>query len=166
MLNFWDIVVVAFVGWRVWRGWHRGFVNEIFGLLAIVAGAIGAAWLSQSVQAVLVRFFGVSDAVKLAALAIAFLMVALVVIAAGVGATRVVHALYLGAVNRSFGAAFGVISGLSMALVISFFLMAWDIGALSQQVRGSLSGHVAAGMAGTIRGALPGNLVEQVTGKT
>ena len=162
MLNLWDIVVVAFVGWRVWRGWNRGFANEVFGLLAVVFGAICAVWLSATVEGILGKVIGHGNVTKLVALALAFAVIALCLIAVGGLVTKVLHAMFLGAVNRSLGAAFGVLSGFSIALVISLFLMAWDLGGFSKTVGASLSGHVAGGMAEAISAALPAKIVQQV----
>jgi len=163
MLNLWDIVVVAFVGWRVWRGWHLGLVNEVFGLLAIMAGTVAAVWFSHSIETLLGPFLGHGQVTHLAALVAAFAVIALFIIGIGAVVTKVVHALFFGILNRSLGVAFGVISGFSMAIVVSFFLMAWDVGSLSHKVGASITGRVAAGMAGAIRSALPDKVVQQVS---
>ncbi|MBI5528837.1 MAG: CvpA family protein [Deltaproteobacteria bacterium] len=164
MPNFWDIVVVAFVGWRVHAGWARGIIMEVFRLLALAAGSMGAIWGAAKVENFFDGLIGHGPGSKLIALAVAFAIIALCVMVIGMAATKIAHALFLSTLNKSLGAAFGVLSGFALALVLSLLLMAFDTGQASRYVGSSLTGRIAYGAASAVSAVLPGEILRHLRG--
>jgi uncharacterized membrane protein required for colicin V production len=162
MPNFWDIVVVAFVAWRVHAGWARGFIMEIFRLLALAAGSIGAFWGAAKVEVFFGGLIGHGPGSKLIALAVAFAIVALCVMLIGMTVTKIAHALFLSTLNRTLGAGFGILSGFALALVVSLLLMAFDTGQASRYVGSSLTGRIAYGAASAVSAVLPGEILRHI----
>jgi len=147
-MNWWDVATVFFVLMRIRAGWRNGLVNEIFRLIALIAGAGGALWGALIIQDLVAAVMGNTPAAGLVALLVAFAIIALVFFAIGRIITMVLHKIFLEHINRAAGAVFGIATGVLLALVVSFLIMLFSTGGFGNYVGGSLTGRWATDVAG------------------
>lgn len=113
-----DYLVLLIVGVSVLISFWRGAVRELFSLLGWVAAWFAAVNFSDDVAHVLPAAIAQSNLRMLAAYAIVFAGVVLVAIMVGIMLSTLLKTIGLGAVDRLLGAAFGLIRGLLIALVL------------------------------------------------
>ena len=121
-----DWAIVIILGGAVLGGIQQGFFRAVCALGGLVAGVVLAAWNYASVAPLLLPLVRISPVAN----AIAFLLIALVVMAAAgvVGAvlSKTFHQLGLGCLDRLAGGAFGLLQGMLMVtlgivVVVAFF---------------------------------------------
>lgn len=103
-----DWLILAIVLWSLVRGFMRGLIRELFGLVALVAGITAAAWKYTAVALWLSRWLPQPAAASIAA----FLLLTLVVTSGVVLIGRLVRSaaslVGLGLLDRLGGALFGL----------------------------------------------------------
>ena len=103
-----DWLILAVVLWSVVRGFARGLIRELFGLVALVAGITAAAWNYTAVALWLSRWLPQPTSASVAA----FLLLAVVVTAGVLLVGRLVrsaaHLAGLSLLDRLGGALFGL----------------------------------------------------------
>ena len=119
-MNTLDILIGIPLLWFGYKGFTKGFIAEIASLAALVAGIWIAVHFSWFVGGYIERGLSVSNQyVSLAAFAITFLGVVILMNTAGRIATKLASKIALGLPNRLFGALFGF---LKVAFIISVIL--------------------------------------------
>ena len=102
-----DWLILAVVLWSVIRGFLRGLILELFGLVALVAGITAAAWNYTAVALWVSRWISQPTSASIAA----FLLLAVVVTSGVLLVGRLVrsaaHLAGLGLLDRLAGALFG-----------------------------------------------------------
>ncbi|TYB78617.1 CvpA family protein [Bizionia myxarmorum] len=119
-----DIILVAFLGFGLVRGFLKGFFVEIASLVALVAGIYGAIHFSFYASEMLIEYVEWEEkTVNIAAFAITFIVIVLIIALAGKALTKLADFASLGILNKLLGAFFGLIK---MALILSVLLNVFD----------------------------------------
>lgn len=131
-MNSIDIILCVFLLFGLIRGFFKGFLIELAGLVALIAGIYAAIHYSGIIMAVIDGFLDLEERYLLIiSFALTFFIVSLIIVLTGRILTKALHILALGIVNRLTGAAFGLIK---MAFFASLFFMflnqfsAYDLG--------------------------------------
>lgn len=120
-MNVFDIICLVVLAFAGWKAFQKGFVIEIFGILALFAGIYGgihfsdgmAKWLNQQVEIK-------EEWLPAAAFTLTFLIVLIAVYFLGRMITKLLDLAALSMLNKVAGACFGL---LKSALIISVVLM-------------------------------------------
>ncbi|OBX24335.1 MULTISPECIES: CvpA family protein [Bizionia] len=119
-----DIILVAFLGLGLVRGFLKGFFVEIASLVALIAGIYGAIHFSFYAAELLMDYVDWDEkTINVAAFAITFIVIVLVIALAGKALTKLADFAALGILNKLLGALFGVVK---MALILSVLLNIFD----------------------------------------
>ncbi|MCF8273052.1 MAG: CvpA family protein [Flavobacteriaceae bacterium] len=119
-----DIVLLTLLVLGLIRGFMRGFFVELASLVALIAGVYGAFHFSNFVATFLKdRVDWNENTVNIAAFAITFIIIVLVIALAGKALTKIADFAMLGLFNKILGAVFG---GLKVALILSVILIVLD----------------------------------------
>lgn len=120
-MNVIDIVLSIFLLLGFVRGFYKGFLIELAGLVALIAGIFGAIHFSEITLGFLQTFISWEEQyLTLIAFAITFIIIVLIISIIGKILTKMVNLVALGIVNRILGAVFGL---LKMAFLASVFFM-------------------------------------------
>lgn len=121
-MNYLDIILVLPLIIGAWRGFKKGFIIEIFTLLALLVGLYAGIHFSDFISGLLREYLGMtSEYVPIIAFTLVFLGVGAMVYFAGKMLERAVTAVALTPLNKFAGLVFGTIKMLfftSAALVI------------------------------------------------
>lgn len=116
-----DIALLTVLILGMVRGFSRGFFVEIASLVALIAGVYGAFHFSGFAARFLKeRVDWDENTVNIAAFAITFIVIVLVIALAGKALTKIADFAMLGLLNKLLGAIFG---GLKAALILSVILI-------------------------------------------
>ncbi|MGY0391068.1 CvpA family protein [Bizionia sp. KMM 8389] len=120
-----DIILVAFLGLGLVRGFLKGFFVEIASLVALIAGIYGAIHFSFYAAELLIEYVDWNEqTINVAAFAITFIVIVLVIALAGKALTKLANFAALGILNKLLGALFGVVK---MGLILSVLLNVFDV---------------------------------------
>lgn len=116
-----DIALLVLLILGLVRGFSRGFFVEIASVVALIAGVYGAFHFSDFAATFLnERVDWNENTVNIAAFAITFIIIVLVIALAGKALTKIADFAMLGLLNKLLGALFG---GLKVALILSVILI-------------------------------------------
>src|SRR5690606_13459520 len=119
-----DIVLLVLLGFGLVKGFMNGLFVEVASLVALVAGVYGAIHFSSCVASFLEsRVDWEEKTINIAAFAITFMIIVLVISLAGKALTKIADFAALGIINKLLGAAFGF---LKLALIASVILVIFD----------------------------------------
>src|SRR5262245_23094209 len=122
-MNAVDILVGVVIVLAALRGFFRGLLREVFGLLAIGVGIVAAAqWgaaASAALESTLPQPVLVRDALGFVGV---FLIANVATNLVGLALDRLVSALLLGGVNRAAGALFGAAKATVVAAIALLFV--------------------------------------------
>jgi membrane protein required for colicin V production len=119
-----DIVLLVLLGFGLVKGFMNGLFVEVASLVALVAGVYGAIHFSSFVGSFLEsRVDWNEKTINIAAFAITFIIIVLVISLAGKALTKIADFAALGIINKLLGAAFGF---LKLALIASVILVIFD----------------------------------------
>ena len=117
-LNSFDWLLIAVLAWSVVTAFLRGIIRELFGLAGAVLGLLLASWNYPALALRLARWI----TSPIAASATAFLLISISVMIACTVLGRIVrgtaHTVGLGFVDRLAGAAFGILRGCLVGVII------------------------------------------------
>ena len=120
-MNYIDIILGIFLLLGLVRGFMNGFFVELASLIAMVAAIYGAIHFSHFAVSFLVdKVDWEENTINLAAFAITFIIIIIVVSLAGKLLTKLANVIALGIVNKILGAAFGF---LKMAFLVSVVIL-------------------------------------------
>ncbi|MFT4682617.1 MAG: membrane protein required for colicin V production [Flavobacteriales bacterium] len=120
-MNVFDIICLILLTYAGWKAFRKGFIIEIFGILALFAGIYGGIYFSDGVARWLSENVKMKDEwLPAAAFTATFLIVLIAVYFLGRMITKLLDIASLSLVNKIAGAFFGV---LKWALIISVALM-------------------------------------------
>lgn len=126
-MNFIDILILIPLIIGGWRGFKRGFVIEVFTLLALLVGIYAGIHLSDAVAAWLNDVFNAkSQYLPIISFLITFLGVGALVYFAGIMLEKVINMVALKMVNKLMGMLLGVIKFLFFISVAIVILEAFD----------------------------------------
>ena len=120
-MNIIDIILSIFLLLGLVRGFFKGFLLELAGLVALIAGIYGAIHFSDSMYQFLQTFISWQERyLTLLAFAFTFCLIAIAVSLLARLLTKMVDFLAFGILNRILGAVFGM---LKTAFLAGLFLM-------------------------------------------
>jgi len=123
-MSFLDIVLAALILFGLVRGLMKGLFVEVASLVALVAGVYGAIHFSNYAATFLNNKTEWDEkTVNIAAFAITFVIIVLVIALAGKALTKLADFAALGIVNKILGGLFGA---LKIAVILSVVLIVFD----------------------------------------
>lgn len=123
-MNFIDILIILLLLFAIWRGFKKGFIVELFTLLAVFAGLYAAVHFSDYISVRLKKDAGWDwEYVPVVAYAICFLAVGAMVYFGGKMLEKVIKVVQLSLVNRIAGSVFSVFT---MVLLIGGAILISD----------------------------------------
>ncbi|MFT5761056.1 MAG: membrane protein required for colicin V production [Polaribacter sp.] len=122
-MNVFDIVIAVFLGFGFVRGIMKGLFIEVASLVALIGGVWGSIHFSYFIGDFLKESVSWSEKqISLAAFAITFILIIVVVSLLGKFLTKLADLAALGIVNKILGGVFGLIKiGLVLSIVFIFF---------------------------------------------
>lgn len=123
-MNMIDIVLGIFLLLGFIRGFQKGFIVELAGIVALLAGIFGGIKYGYFAEGYLENWTDWSvSSIEIASFFIVFIGIVVLVSILAKILTTIVHSIALGLINRIFGALFGVIK---MGLFILIILLIFD----------------------------------------
>ncbi|MAM23236.1 MAG: colicin V production protein [Croceibacter sp.] len=124
-MNFIDIILGIFLLLGLVRGFMKGFFVELASLVALIAGIFGAIHFSYYASSFIAEHVDWEENyINLAAFAITFIIIIVIISLAGKLLTKLANIIALGILNKLLGGAFGVIKMAFLASVIILFFEA------------------------------------------
>jgi len=117
-MNVLDVVLLLIVALSATAGLIKGLIREVFALVGVLAGIVVALVFSPQFTPTLGRWFPYESAAYAAALFLLFVATLLAAAFVGKILTKIVAIAHLSFANRLLGAAFGVLRGGLISLVI------------------------------------------------
>lgn len=119
-----DIILIAFLGFGLVRGFMKGFFVAIASLVALIAGVYGAIHFSFYAAEMLINHVDWDEkTINIAAFITTFIVIVLAIALAGKALTKLADFAALGILNKLLGALFGVVK---MVLILSILLNIFD----------------------------------------
>lgn len=126
-MNYLDFVLLIPVLWGAWKGFRKGFIIEIFTLLALFAGIYGAIHFSDRMSVLLSDSFDfTSDYLPIIAFSLTFLLVGAMVFFLGRVLEKAVSLVALSTINKFAGMIFGILKMLLVSSMIVIVLESID----------------------------------------
>lgn len=124
-MNYLDIIIGIFLLVGLIKGLKNGFFVELASLIALIAGIYGAIHFSYYAVDFLSDRVSWSDStINLAAFAITFIIIVIIISLAGKILTKIADFAMLGLVNRILGGIFGILKAAFIISVIIMFINA------------------------------------------
>ncbi|MDG1528776.1 MAG: CvpA family protein [Polaribacter sp.] len=122
-MNIFDIVITVFLLFGFVRGIMKGLFIEVASLVALIGGVWGSIHFSYFIGDFLKESVSWSEKqISLAAFAITFILIIVVVSLLGKFLTKLADLAALGLINKAFGGVFGLVKiGLVLSIVFIFF---------------------------------------------
>ncbi|WP_347172731.1 CvpA family protein [Polaribacter uvawellassae] len=122
-MNVFDIVITVFLLFGFVRGLMKGLFIEVASLVALIGGVWGSIHFSYFIGDFLKESVSWSEKqISLAAFAITFILIIVVVSLIGKFLTKLADLAALGMVNKIFGGVFGLVKiGLVLSIIFIFF---------------------------------------------
>lgn len=118
-----DAAIIAVIGFFAWRGWRRGLLLSLAGLMGFVAATLAAVFGYRVVATPIRELFGVSKGTAAIAAAVTiFIGVSILFFLGGRMLTRLIRLTKWGTVNAAAGAALSTAWALSWITVVLFAL--------------------------------------------
>jgi membrane protein required for colicin V production len=137
-----DIIILAVMGLFVIRGIFRGFLLELFDFVSLIVGYFAARWLGPSVGWWMADAMGIDRVwTGLLATVIVFFAVTIGVRMLAHVMKKIVHATPLAGIDRAFGALFGALKTVLLAMAIFFIALMspWSSQATTYALEGNIS---------------------------
>lgn len=122
-MNYLDIIICLFLIFGLFRGFIDGFFVSLASLVGLIAGIYGAIHFSHYVAEYLADMVSWSEQkINLAAFAITFIIIVVLIFLAGKILTQIANFAALGIFNKILGAVFGIVRASFILSVIILFL--------------------------------------------
>ncbi|QXP66186.1 CvpA family protein [Polaribacter sp. AHE13PA] len=122
-MNIFDIVIVSLLLFGFVRGLLKGLFVEVASLVGLIGGVYGAIHFSYFVSDFLKEYVSWNpEYISLAAFAVTFVIIILVIALLGKALTKIADFASLGILNKILGGVFGALKiGLILSVVFIFF---------------------------------------------
>jgi len=122
-MNIFDIIITALLLFGFVRGLVKGLFVEVASLAALIGGVYGAIHFSYLISNFLKEYVTWNtEYISLAAFAITFVVIIVIVALLGKALTKIANFASLGIINKILGGVFGVLKiGLILSVVFIFF---------------------------------------------
>lgn len=105
------------------RGFFKGFLTELAGIIALIAGVYGAMHFSDTAFSFLSSFVSWDrEVLSLVSFALTFIVIVLIISMVGGLLTKMVNIIALGLINRLLGGVFGFLKWAFLASLVFMFL--------------------------------------------
>lgn len=126
-MNFVDILIIVPLAYAAWKGFKRGFVIELFMLLALIIGIYAGIHFSDWTSGVIASGFNFNpNYLPVIAFTVTFLAVGAMVYFLGKVIERMLKAVNLSPLNKLFGVLFSTLRMLYIISVILILLETYD----------------------------------------
>ncbi|MBA3985252.1 MAG: CvpA family protein [Flavobacteriales bacterium] len=126
-MNSIDIIISIFLAIGLFQGFRNGFLVELASLIGFVLGVFGAIYFSHFASDLLIKYTDWKEqTINLAAFAITFIVIVILVSLAARALTKVASFAALGLLNRIMGAIFGVLKMVFFISVILLFINSFE----------------------------------------
>lgn len=115
-----DIGIIIILGYCSIRGFFRGFIKELFSLIAVFGGGYAACTYYTHVARLLSKWIDKAAYLNILAFLILFIGIFIIISLLGVLIKYLLNIVFLGWIDRMFGIGFGAIKGI---LITSVLLM-------------------------------------------
>ncbi len=127
-MNYIDIIILLFLLWGAYRGFSKGLIIEVATLLGLVLGVYVAIKYSSYTEGILVDFLNISSRyISYIALAVTFVLVAIVVYIIGKLLTKLIDIISLGLINKLLGTILGIAKYFVIVCVLLMIVDALNI---------------------------------------
>ena len=120
-MNFFDIIVIVILGYCLIRGVFRGFIKELSSIIGVLGGFYAAFTYYMVVAKPLSKWIANSGYLNILSFLIIFCGVFIMISILGVIINYLLKIVFLGWLDRIFGAVFGAMKGI---LIVSVLLIA------------------------------------------
>lgn len=122
-MNIFDIIIAALLLFGFVRGLMKGLFVEVASLVALIGGVYGAIHFSDFASDVLKEYVSwEQEYISLAAFAITFVIIIVVIALLGKALTKLADFAALGIINKILGGVFGALKiGLILSVIFIFF---------------------------------------------
>lgn len=142
-MNAFDVVAVIIIAFCLIRGLFRGLIGELSGIIGVVAGFYGAFTYYPMISVYAEKWIHNPGIRNLAAFFVLFCLILTAVHLISILIRKILHFIFLGWVDRTFGLLFGAAKGLLIVSVI-FIVMTSFVPKDINLIKGSrLSPHIA-----------------------
>lgn len=126
-MNTIDIFILIPLIYAAWKGFRKGFILEIFLLLALLVGIYAGIHFSDWTSNLIIQHFHLEGRyLPIIAFTITFLGVAALVYMAGKMLEQVIKVIQLGLVNRIFGLLFSLIKMVYILSILVILIESYD----------------------------------------
>ena len=123
-----DIIIVIILAVAAFRGFRKGLIIEVAGLLALILGIYGGIYLSDTTAQFIQREFEIDTPyLPIISLGISILLIVLLVYLVGKLVEKFINVISLKGVNQIFGAFFGIAKASIILSLIIFFLNGYHL---------------------------------------
>ena len=122
-MNYIDIIILAFIGWAIYRGFKNGFFIEIASVAALVIGIWGSIRFSWFTQNKLIEYFDMEGQyLGLIAFIITFVVIVILIHILARALDKLLKAVALGFAVRILGVLFAVLKTVLIMSIIFIVL--------------------------------------------
>ncbi|MEN8928597.1 MAG: CvpA family protein [Flavobacteriales bacterium] len=135
-MNFIDLFIAGILIWFAYRGFRKGLIFELVSIVALALGVFGGLKFSDRTAEYLTTYVD-SEYLNIASFTVTFLIILLLVFAAGKVIEKIINMVALRLINKLLGAFFGMIK-IALALgVLITIVESYDkkIGFLPKEVK-------------------------------
>jgi len=126
-MNYIDVIILAILVLSAIMGFWKGFIRQLFGIIALFLGLYCAFHFSGFVASFISKWMDTNEtAVNIISFAIIFIGVVVAVVFAGTIAEKLMKVITLGLFNRLIGLLFSVVKSLFILSVFIWLLQALD----------------------------------------
>lgn len=126
-MNFLDIIIIIPIGYAAWLGFKKGFIIEVFTLLALFVGLYAGIHFSEFISNGLKKAFGwESEYLPTISFTLTFLGVGAMVYFAGKALEKIVKVTLLSPLNKVGGLFFAILKGSYLVSIVLMLLSSYD----------------------------------------
>lgn len=118
-MNFIDLFIVAILIWFGYKGFRKGLIFELVSIIALYLGVYGGLKFSDRTAEYLTKYVD-SEYLNIASFTVTFLVVLLLVFAAGKVIEKIINLVALKLINKILGSFFGILKiGIILVVLIT-----------------------------------------------
>ncbi len=156
-MNLFDILIIIILLYCLVRGIFRGLLKEMSSLVGVLGGFYAAYTYYHEVGKLLNRWIADPNYVNILSFLLVFICVFLIISILGIIIKYILKIVFLGWVDRVFGAVFGILKGILIASVLLIVFTAF-LPDSSDIIKTSKTSHYLAGISNKMIKVTPKDL--------
>ena len=156
-MNLFDILIIIILLYCLVRGIFRGLLKEMSSLVGVLGGFYAAYTYYHEVGKLLNRWIADPNYVNILSFLLVFICVFLIISIIGIIIKYILKIVFLGWVDRVFGAVFGILKGILIASVLLIVFTAF-LPDSSNIIKTSKTSHYLAGISNKMIKVTPKDL--------